>query len=144
MPLRDAPAPPRQDTPLVDPGSGKPSQQGYSFLHGLWRQNAAGHCMVPCLASTSVANLITLRPKMHEEGASAYGDYMTFIFVADASSTGPVTAKLVSTTRSLSTLKVYISGGATQADVNDVLITRLYFLTYNSALDAAAGGFVLK
>lgn len=143
MPQREPPSPPRRQTPFIDPRSGELTTHGLQMLDELWRQIAAGHVIIPCQATTA-ANVITLAPKMHEEGARAYGDHMTFAAVADATTTGAVTAMVASPSRTLSTIKVYKDGGSTQAGNNDIILNRLYLFIYNSALDSAAGGFVLK
>lgn len=139
-----APNPPRLDQNVIDPRTGGFTQQGYMMMQGIWRQIAAGFVIVPCTASTT-ANLITLTPKLHEEGAAAYGDYMTFAFVADASVSGVTTAKVQTrAAKALATIKVYASGGSAQATTGDIVATRLYLAIYNSALDGGAGGLVIK
>lgn len=118
------------------------TQYGLQTLEQMWNQLSATFGIVPCEATTAL-NVITLRPRLNGEGGRTYGDHMAFSFVADATTTGSVTAKVVGD-NTLATIKVYIDGGATQAGNNDILINRLYLLFYNSALDTGAGGLVLK
>lgn len=147
MPQIEAPAPPRGNDQFVD-RNGLLTERGRGVLDGLWRQLVAGHVNIP-VAITNSGNVFTLVPKMHEEGAQAYGNYMVFVGVASAGSTGAVTAKLQ--TRSganggkvLSTIKVYKDGGSTQAGNLDIVSGRLYLWIYRSDLDSGVGGFVLK
>lgn len=108
----------------------------------LWRQVVAGFVIVPCIASTA-ANLITLTPRLHQEGAASFGTMMTFGFVADATTSGSVTAAITSDTGSIGPLKVYKDVGTLQAGSGDIKSGGLYFVVYNAALDSGAGGLVL-
>lgn len=145
MPQIEAPSPPRQDDIFVDVKTGRLTPRGMAIVDEIWRQIAAGHVNIPCTI-TSAANVYTLVPRMHEEGARAYGNHMVFVGPADAGSTAAVTAKVQSAsgTKILSTVKVYINGGSTQAGNLDITAGRLYLWIYSSALDAGAGGLVLK
>ena len=144
MAQREAPAPPRRENAFAEPRNGAMTRETFMMLHGIWRQIVAGHVIVPCTLVT-VSNLITLKPKMHEEGAAAYGDFMTFAGMADASTTAAVTANVATASgKALATVKVYKDGGATQAGNGDILANRLYLFIYNSSLDGGAGGLVLK
>ncbi len=145
MPQIEAPAPPKSDDVFVDRATGQLTPRGIAVLDQLWRQVVAGHVNIPVVVSSS-SNLYTLTPRMHEEGARAYGDHMVFIGAADAGSTGSVTARVRSANQQkvLSTVKVYKDGGSTQAGNTDIVAGRLYMWIYSSALDGGAGGFVLK
>lgn len=128
---------PRKEYPFIDK-EGQLTDFGFQHLEQMWRQVAAGFVIVPCSASGT--NAITLTPTLHSEGSRAYGNYMTFCAVAAATSTGLVTASV----GALGFLKVYKTAGAAQATVGDIVSGSLYLFIYNSALDSAAGGFVLK
>jgi len=138
----EAPNIPRGNTQFVDK-DGMLTPEGLLLLEQYWRQIAAGFVTVPCVASG--ANLITLTPTLHREGARTYADHMVFAAVAAATSTDAVTAKVADAAgNALATLKVYVDGGATQAGTGDVVADRLYFFVYAAALDGGAGGLVLK
>jgi len=139
-----APTAPRNDSLFVD-RQGRLSEEGYSILNQLWKQVAAGHVIVPVDISFA-ANVYTLVPKLHEEGAQAYGDHMAFFGMAPAASTGSVTAKVqtASGQKILGTIKVYKTNGTAQAGNTDIALDAYYLWIYASALDGGAGGFVLK
>jgi hypothetical protein len=143
MAQNEAPSAPQREFQFVDLQTGRLTQYGVSILDEYWRQIAAGFTTVPCVSSTA-ANLITLKPRLHEEGSRTYGAGMTFTAIADASTTGPVTALVKSGTKALSTVKVYKDGGATQAGNGDIVAGRLYQFIYEPSLDTGAGGLVLK
>ena len=133
---------PQDKYQFISLDTGRLTQYGLQTLEQMWNQIAAGFGICPCDATTA-ANVITLRPRLNGEGARTYGNHMAFSFVADATTTAAVTAKVVGD-NTLATIKVYIDGGATQAGNNDIITDRLYLLIYNSALDSGAGGLVLK
>lgn len=135
--LNRSPNRPRITEPLVNPKTGLPSREGFTVIEEGWRQYGSGFPVVPC--NVSGTNSLTVTPILNSEGGNNYGNYMMWSFVAAGSSTGPVTANIGGS----GSLKVYKSGGSAQADNGDITASRLYLLTYNSALNAAAGGFVL-
>ena len=141
MALNRSPGVIRATEQLIDE-SGKPTRDAFLSITEIWRQIVAGFVIVPCAASGT--NDITLTPILHKEGAATYGDYMTFAAAAAQNSTGAVTAHLESVDRALPTLKVYVNGGAAQANAGDIVVGSLYLFIYNSALDGGAGGFVIK
>jgi len=103
----------------------------------------AGNRVIPCVG-VATANLYTLTPNDASPLLGGYMDYEVFIFKADRTSDGVVTATVVPKVGALSTLKVYKSNGATQATTGDVVINSVYMLIFADHLDSAAGGFVLK
>ena len=122
------------------------TEYGVNFLNGLWTQIAAGFVITPCVAS-SAANLISLTPLLHEEGGASYGSGMAFWLLADATSTGLVTARVKrpgSATDYLSTAKVLKSDGAAQATTGDIVSGSGYLFIYDPALDGGAGAFIMK
>lgn len=128
---------------FVDPETGQLTQHGVQLLAAIRDWMNGGNRVIPCSASTT-SNVITLTPNDATPFLEKYIDHEVFVFAADATSTGTVTATVVTRTGTLSTLKVYVSGGSTQANTGDVVAGRLYLAIYNSALDGGAGGFVLK
>jgi len=145
VPQVESPSAPKGEDVFIDRMSGRLTSRGLAVLDQLWRQIAAGHVNIP-VSITSAANVYTLVPRMNEEGARAYGNNMVFIGLADAGSTGSVTAKVQSASggKVLSTVKVYKDGGSTQAGNTDIVAGRLYLWIYESSLDGGAGGLVLK
>ena len=138
MASKKPPSSPQLFGSLVD-REGRLTTEGLLFMEGIWRQIVAGYVIVPCNVA-SASNVLTLTPTLNKEGAATYGDHMTFSGVADATSTGSVTARV----GELPTLKVYKDGGSTQAGSGDIVSGRLYLFIYNSALDSGNGGLVLK
>lgn len=129
--------------PIVDPRTGVPTDYFLGLMQQ-WRERALGAArIIPCAASGT--NLITLTPNYPVAPLiEGYRDYDVFAFVAANNSTGAVTATVVPAKGTLATLKVYIDGGATQAGSGDVDAGKLYLAIFNDALDAGAGGLVLK
>lgn len=135
---RIAPDRPRANLPFVDPKTGLLTNVGLHNLDQIWQQVAAGFVIVPCVISGT--NILTLTPTLATVGGTTLANYMTFAGVIANTSTGAVTAIL----GTLPAIKVFKSNGAAQAGAGDLVATSLYLFTYNSALDAAAGGFVAK
>lgn len=117
---------------------GRFTKAGLEVLRQLWRQVVAGFVIVPCVASGK--NTITLTPRLHKEGAESLGDGMTFAFAAAQTSDGNVSIVL----GDLGTYNAYKSNGATRAAAGDTVAASIYLAVYWSALNAGAGGFVLK
>jgi hypothetical protein len=109
--------------------------QWYNFIVGMNRNT-------PCNASGK--NVITLTPLAASPLIEKYADFEMYTFVAAQTSDSAVTATVVPKKGALATLKVYITGGAAQAGAGDVVAGSLYLAIYNDALDAGAGGLVLK
>lgn len=152
IPAAAKPTPiPRIDisTPLVEPRSGVPSTQGLQRIERLRGYVSGMGRIIPCSCSSS-SNKLTLTPNGHgdEDGEAPviegyrFGDI--YLFVADANSTGAVTATVVPKTGTLSTLKVYISGGSTQAGNGDITSGLVYLGVYAYNLDSNAGGIVIR
>ena len=73
-----------------------------------------------------------------------YEDFDTFRFVADVTSTGNISALVVTPQGTLATLNVFKNNGGTQATTGDVTINRQYDLTFVDSLSSGTGGFVLR
>lgn len=128
---------------ITDPKTGLPTQEFLLAYQNLLAYNNAGNRVIPCSAS-SASNVITLTPNDAAPQLKGYRDYDIFVFVADAGSTGPVTATAVPKNGTLATLKVYKTDGAAQADTGDIVSGSLYLLVVADAFDSANGGFILK
>lgn len=133
----------RQGNQIVDPRTGMPTSAFADYLNQLWNQLAAGLPPVPCLVEIS-ANLITLTPKLHENGGQAYLDNLIFMDRANGGSTAAVTARVKSPTGYLATVNVYLANGVTQAGNLDVAANAFYFFCFVQALNGGAGGLILK
>lgn len=132
---------PNGQSTFVDEG-GVLTPHGLQLLDAFRSYIVGGNRVIPCSASGT--NTITLTPNDSSPLLEKYVDHEIFAFMAANTSTGAVTALVVARTGNLSTIKVYVAGGATQANAGDVEQNKLYLAIYNSALDAGAGGFVLK
>lgn len=101
----------------------------------------------PANASTT-SNVITLTLLDVQPTCVQYADYDDFGFVADATTTGNVTALVMTTVNNnltaLATLNVYKNNGGTQAGSGDITSGRQYWLTYVDSLNSNAGGFVVR
>ena len=99
--------------------------------------------IIPCNPSTA-SNIITLTMLPSQPQVNQYGSYDSYGFVADATSTGNLSALVVTANGALATLNVYKANGATRATTGDVVLASQYFLTYVDSLNSNAGGFVLR
>lgn len=134
--------------PLVEK-TGELSTRGVQRMEQLRGYVSGMGRIIPCSCS-SLSNVLTLTPNGHgdEDGDApriegyVFGDI--YLFVADANSTGSVTATVVPKTGTLATLKVYINGGASQAGAADVTSGHVYLGVYAYNLDANAGGIVIR
>lgn len=105
--------------------------------------------MIPCACASS-SNVLTLTPNGHgtADGEAPllegyrFGDM--YLFVADANATGAVTATVRPKAGTLSTLKVYINGGASQAGAGDITAGHVYIGVFHYALDGNNGGIVVR
>lgn len=127
---------------FVDKDTGNLTDYGAQLLNQMRNFIVGMNRLTPCNASGT--NVITLTPLDASPLIEKYVDYEVFTFVAENTSSGSVTMTVVPRDGALSTLKAYITNGAAQAGVGDIVAGSLYFAIYNDALDAAAGGFVIK
>ena len=132
---------PTQKTRFVD-DSGVLVQIGLQQLQQINRWLTGTNRIVPC--SSSGTNTVTLTPIPAGPLVTGYFDYDVFSAVAANTSTGAVTALVALPTGNLSTLKVYVSNGGSQAGAGDLTQGRHYTFTYVDSLDSSAGGFVLR
>ena len=138
---------PSQKVPYVDKDSG--------HLHPVgWQQASQTHDYVTgtsrrvACSCSSTSNTYTLTPNPGAQAIVGYFDYEEFAFVADAGSTGPVSATVVpngpAASSTLPTLPVYKQNGAAQADNGDLTVGLQYNLTFADVLNGGVGGFVLR
>lgn len=110
-------------------------QGTYGFLNGTNR-------IVPCNASGT--NVITLTMLSTAPLVQGYYDFDTYRAVAANTTTGSVTALVVTPQGNLGTIKVFKSNGAAQAGTGDITSGLLYDFVYVDSLDGGNGAFVLK
>lgn len=114
---------------------------GKQALQGL-RNYVVNMCRTfPCNA-TALSNVITLTLLSVQPEVRQYASYDAFAFVAPSDSTGAVSAKVVTETGTLATLKVYLNNG-NQAGAGAIKANALYRFYYNDALSGGDGGFVI-
>jgi hypothetical protein len=128
--------------PIVDVKTGCLTEHGLQLLSQWYNFIVGMNRVTPCNASGT--NIVTLTPLTASPLIEKYVDYEVFPFVAANTSSGSVTMTVVPRDGTLATLKAYVTNGAAQAGAGDIVAGSLYFATYNDALDAGAGGFVLK
>lgn len=133
---------PNDQSPFVDLTTGALSTHGLQLL-SQWRDFIVSmNRIIPCNATGT--NVITLTPLDAAPLIEKYVDFEIFSFTALNASTGAVTATVVPRKGTLATLKVYLSGSATQANAGDIAATRQYLANYNSQRDSGNGGFELR
>lgn len=139
-------------TPIVAPifriqwidQNGYPTKNAQQFLQQLYSFVVSMSRIVPCNA-TMASNVITLTELNVAPLITQYADFDTYGFIAPATSTGLLTAKLILNGGStLATLNIYKTNGSAQATTGDVTSGLQYFLTYVDSLNSGAGGFVLR
>lgn len=111
-------------------------QQIHNFIVSMNR-------VIPCDA-VSDTNVITLTMLSSQPQVNGYASYDTYGFVADDTSSGDLSAMVITNQGTLSTLNVYKDNGATRASTGDVVLDSQYFLTYVDSLNSGTGGFVLR
>ena len=89
--------------------------------------------------STSGTNAITLTASLSGYTPAAVANYVTYRFVAANTTTGATTLKISNG----SFLNCYAGDGTTQITTGDIVQNQAYLATYNSALNSAAGGWLI-
>lgn len=97
--------------------------------------------LLPCAVSGTNALTLTLLNASNSPTVSVYSNYAAFTFVAGNSNTGAVTAT-VGTIGALNVYKNSVAGPVALV-AGDIIAGNSYQLTYNSALNAGAGGFLI-
>lgn len=95
---------------------------------------------IPCAASGTNAIALTPLATAFAPTIPAYSNYLTFKFVASASSTGSVTINI----SGLGALNAYESDGVTALGSGSIVSGAVYTATYGSALNSNAGGFYVE
>lgn len=137
-----APGAPNSRIAIVDPQTGILNSSGIGILTDMLNYYIGTSRVIPC--EETGTNALTLTMLAVSPLIKQYNDYDIYQFVAAATSTGTVTATVVTLQGALATLNVYKSNGATAAGAGDVVSGSFYFLVYVDALNSGAGGFVLK
>ena len=127
------------NVPIVDPQTGLPTMQFLQAYDRLRTYVNGGNRIIPCSASTA-SNVITLTPNDASPLIEGYMDYDVFIFEADATSDGDVTATVVPKTGTLATLDVF-DDVSTQTTTGGIVDGDIYAFIFADALDGGAGGF---
>jgi hypothetical protein len=118
------------------------TNNGWQVLAGMFNFINGTNRIIPCNAAGT--NAITLTMLAVSPLVQGYFDFDTYRAVAAATSTGLVTASVVTPQGALATIKVFKTNGSAQATTGDITIGLLYDFTYVDSLDSGAGGFVLR
>lgn len=132
---------PAQRSQFVDDGNIL-TNNGWQVLAGMFNFINGTNRIIPCNAAGT--NAITLTMLAVAPLVQGYFDFDTYRAVAAATSTGLVTASVVTPQGALATIKVFKTNGSAQATTGDITIGLLYDFTYVDSLDSGAGGFVLR
>jgi len=124
-----------QDTGVLNTHGQQILGDAINFINGMSRA-------IPCNASGT--NIITLTMLDTSPLILQYNDFDSFRFIAANTTTGLVTANVVTPQGALATLNVYKTNGSAQATTGDIVLDRFYELIYVDALNSGAGGFVLR
>lgn len=128
--------------PLVDTKTGNFTINGYQLIAGLVNFVTASNRIIPCNASGT--NVITLTMLTTSPLIKQYADFDTFRIVAANTTTGLVTALVVTPQGNLGTINVYKTNGSAQATTGDITAGLLYDFTFVDSLNSGAGGFVVR
>ena len=132
---------PAQRSQFVD-DSNILTNNGWQTLAGMFNFINGTNRIIPCNASGT--NVITLTMLSVAPLVQGYFDFDTYRAVAAATSTGLVTALVVTPQGTLATIKVFKTNGSAQATAGDITIGLLYDFTYVDSLDSGNGAFVLR
>jgi hypothetical protein len=128
--------------PFVDIATGTLTEHGLQVMSQYYNFIVGMNRITPCNATGK--NVVTLTQLDASPLIEKYVDYEVYSFVAAQTSDGSVTMTVVPRKGTLATVKAYKTNGSAQAGSGDVVAGSLYLAIYNDALDAGAGGFVLK
>lgn len=119
------------------------TNNGWQVIEGLFGFINGTNRIIPCNASGT--NVVTLTMLATAPLIKGYRDYDTYRAVAVNTSTGAVTALVVTQEgAALGTVPVYKNNGAAPASTGDITAGLLYDFTYVDSLNSGAGGFVLR
>lgn len=145
IPASARPAPPgapNSRIPVVDPDTGILNSTGIGQLTDMLNYFIGTSRIIPCTETGT--NILALTMLSVAPLIKQYNDYDTYSFVAAATSTGTLTANVISPQGAFATLKVFKTNGSAQATTGDVVIGLHYTLTFVDSLDSGNGGFVLR
>lgn len=132
---------PNLRTSFVD-GNGVLTTHGWQVLTNFMNYMQGTSRFIPCNATGT--NVIALAMLQTSPLITKYNSFDTFQFTAAATTTGLVTANVVTPQGALATLNVYKTNGSAQATTGDIVIDQQYHLTYVDTFGGGAGGFVLR
>lgn len=124
---------------IVDPKTGLPTIEFLQNYEQLRAYVNGGNRVIPCSASTS-SNKITLTPNDASPLLKGYIDHEIFVFEADSTSTGAVTATVVPANGTLATLDVF-DDVSTQTTTGGIVDGEIYAFIFADSLDSGSGGF---
>jgi hypothetical protein len=133
---------PQSLIPFVDT-NGILTQVGKQFLQQLYNQTAGANRVIPTVCSNT-GNVFSLQIQNSGPTYTNYATHDTFAAVASATSTGTVTAQVVTPSGGLATVPVYKANGATQAGSGDITAGLHYQFTYVDSLNSGNGGLVIR
>lgn len=139
---KPSPIPALENIPIVDPQTGLPTLEFLQAYDRFRTYVNGGNRIIPCSAS-SAANVITLTPNDASPLIEGYRDYEVYAFIADATSTGSVSATVMPANGTLATLGVY-DDGTTQTTTGGIVSGNLYLAIFSDTLNSGAGGFFKK
>lgn len=132
---------PAQRTAFVDDGDIL-TNNGWQTLAGMFNFINGTNRIIPCNATGT--NVITLTMLSVQPLVQGYYDFDTYRAVAANTTTGLVTASVVTSSGALATIKVFKTNGSAQATTGDITTGLLYDFTYVNSLDSGNGGLVLR
>lgn len=133
---------PQSKLPFVKP-DGTVTEVGKQFLQQLYNQSVGTNRVIPTVCSNA-GNVFSLTLPGVSPNYAGYATHDVFSAVASATSTGPVTAAVVTPTGALKTVKVFKTNGSAQATTGDISSGLHYQFTFVDSLDGGNGGLVLR
>lgn len=133
---------PSLQSAFTDPKTGNLTQNGYGTLQAVSGLVNGMARIIPCNASGT--NVITLTIVSQNLLVQKYADFDTYRAVAANTTTGLVTALVMTPNGALATIKVFKTNGSAQATTGDITANLLYDFTFVDSLDSGNGGFVLR
>jgi hypothetical protein len=133
---------PNKGISFIDQKTGILTDHGYQVMNAVVGFLNGSNRIIPCNASGT--NVITLTMLTTSPLIKQYNDFDTFRAVAANTTTGLVTALVVTPQGALGTIKVFKTNGSAQATTGDITSGLLYDFTFVDSLDSGNGGFVLR
>jgi hypothetical protein len=133
---------PNKGIAFIDPKTGVLTDHGYQVTNAIVGFLNGTNRIIPCNASGT--NVISLTMLTTSPLIKQYNDFDTFRAVAANTTTGLVTALVVTQQGALGTINVYKTNGSAQATTGDITAGLLYDFTFVDSLNSGAGGLVLR